>query len=211
MPWLNVPKDRETVFVKPPQIPGGLLGGASSTGKMSKLQALAAARKKKADDQKSEEKPRQETRQSDHTPTPPRRPEFATTSSLTDHLDGLQLKENIRPSASTTGETAALKFENANVEGDQMDGTRDTPAKPPAQVEESPSTPAPTETAAPSPFAQALLGPTNNSTTPTPRYFQFPYMNLPSSIADVFSAPSPDDVVLKAQSQGSLLARKEIE
>lgn len=53
-PWLNVPRDREAVFIVPLYPRGGLLGGSSDGGpKMSKLQALAAARKKKAQEQKS--------------------------------------------------------------------------------------------------------------------------------------------------------------
>ncbi len=50
MPWGNIPKHRETTFI-PPSIPrGGLLGGSGAPPKMSKLQALAAARKKKAEE-----------------------------------------------------------------------------------------------------------------------------------------------------------------
>jgi elongation factor 1 alpha-like protein len=55
MPWLNVPEENRTVFVKPPCARGGgLLGGSSGAPKMSKLQALAAARKKKREEQKAE-------------------------------------------------------------------------------------------------------------------------------------------------------------
>jgi elongation factor 1 alpha-like protein len=48
-PWLNVPIERQSVFIAPPYLRGGLLGGSSDkTPKISKLQALAAARKKNA-------------------------------------------------------------------------------------------------------------------------------------------------------------------
>src|SRR5277367_4143535 len=54
MRWLQIPSERQTIFVEPPCPRGGLLGGSpDAVPKMSKLQALAAARKKKAQEQKS--------------------------------------------------------------------------------------------------------------------------------------------------------------
>jgi elongation factor 1 alpha-like protein len=50
MPWGNIPKHRETTFIPPSMPRGGLLGGAGAPPKMSKLQALAAARKKKLEE-----------------------------------------------------------------------------------------------------------------------------------------------------------------
>jgi elongation factor 1 alpha-like protein len=52
MPWGRIPKHRETTFIPPPTVRGGLLGGAGEPPKLSKLQALAAARKKKAEEKK---------------------------------------------------------------------------------------------------------------------------------------------------------------
>jgi elongation factor 1 alpha-like protein len=53
MPWGNIPMHRQTTFI-PPRMPrGGLLGGSGAPPKMSKLQALAAARKKKAEEKKA--------------------------------------------------------------------------------------------------------------------------------------------------------------
>ncbi|KAL2203216.1 hypothetical protein CC79DRAFT_1279619 [Sarocladium strictum] len=49
MPWLDVPQHRQTTFLEPPRPRGGLLGGSDGGPKMSKLQALAAARKKKTE------------------------------------------------------------------------------------------------------------------------------------------------------------------
>lgn len=49
-PWLDIPKERRgEILIEPLYPQGGLLGGSSSqgTGKISKLAALAAARKKK--------------------------------------------------------------------------------------------------------------------------------------------------------------------
>lgn len=50
MPWGNIPKHRETTFIPPSMPRGGLLGGSGAPPKMSKLQALAAARKKKLEE-----------------------------------------------------------------------------------------------------------------------------------------------------------------
>ncbi|POS85451.1 hypothetical protein EPUL_002013, partial [Erysiphe pulchra] len=54
-PWLNVPINRQTTFIAPLSLRGGLLGGSGSSEppKMSKLQTLAANRKKMAQQQKS--------------------------------------------------------------------------------------------------------------------------------------------------------------
>ncbi|OTA62389.1 hypothetical protein K449DRAFT_414523 [Hypoxylon sp. EC38] len=204
MPWLNIPKARETVFIEPPRPQGGLLGGASTTGKVSKLQALAAARKKKADNQKTEEKQVHEaTQRLSSLSTGPKQTESA--------------KENIRPPTVVPKETTEfrdvaapntsqrIESENAKVGGHiqgRFDSTTDRPTDLPVLTSPS-SIAAPFEIAAPSPFAQALLGSINCPTISTQRNFAFPYMNLTTSIADAFAAPSPDDVVLKAQSQAS--------
>lgn len=55
MPWLNIPQKDQTTFIAPSVPRCGLLGGSSSSGppKISKLQALAATRKKMLEQQKS--------------------------------------------------------------------------------------------------------------------------------------------------------------
>ncbi|KAI1777040.1 hypothetical protein F4818DRAFT_408903 [Hypoxylon cercidicola] len=206
MPWLDIPKDRQTIFVEPPRNRGGLLGGASTSGKMSKLQALAAARKKKADEQNPEEKLRRVTQHLSSLSTAPGQPGST--------------KENVRPPQPSTGEAAGLTgaikttifqratFEQVKVENEGLQNQLDTAEKQPVQsplAAASPPLPIakPPEIATPSPFARALLRPTNCSTTPSRRTYPFPYINVTSSSADAFSAPSPDDVVLRAQSQAS--------
>ncbi|KAI1416633.1 hypothetical protein F5Y13DRAFT_154404 [Hypoxylon sp. FL1857] len=205
MPWLNIPKARETTFIEPPRIQGGLLGGSSTTGKVSKLQALAAARKKKADNQKLEEKQVHEATQ-----------KLSSLSTSTNKTESA--KENIRPPnivhKETTGfgSIAAVKNTPRRIEAEsakardqvqsRLDAATNSPAHLPVPTSPSPIV-APFEIATPSPFAQALLGSTNSSTTSAQRNFLFPYMNLTTSVADAFAAPSPDDLVLKAQSQAS--------
>ncbi|KAI0113296.1 P-loop containing nucleoside triphosphate hydrolase protein [Daldinia grandis] len=210
MPWLNIPKDRETTFTIPSQPRGGLLGGASTGGKVSKLQALAAARKKKAEDRKLDEKHLQDaTQKLSNLSTTPTQPESS--------------KENVRPNPTTpggaTGFTSAsiasmpqrAESKSPKVVEDEVQGQPENNSTEPtnSQVFTNSSQEAvPFEAAAPSLFAQALLGSIKSSMNSAPRTYPFPYINLTSSVTDAFLAPSPDDVVLAAQSQGSLLAKK---
>lgn len=199
MPWLNTPKERQTIFVEPSRPRGGLLGGSSaSSGKMSKLQALAAARKKKAEDQKSEKVVKETTQQVD---------KLSLTSPA--------LKENVRPLGSAFGKRPAeTKAAERLGQQDKEPKPEPPPEKVATQSTQQASSPttenmSPLENTAPSAFAQALLGPTTTSIAPAPRnQYPFPYMNFTSSVTDAFSEPSPDDKVLTAQSKGSLSAKR---
>ncbi|KAI0386539.1 hypothetical protein F5Y04DRAFT_244275 [Hypomontagnella monticulosa] len=198
MPWLNIPKERETIFAEPPRVRGGLRGGASNTGKPSKLQALAASRasrKKKADGQISGDKVVYEATQrlNDLSTSSPRQPEL--------------VKENVPPPSMSSKE-APCSTGTSTTNTSQLFGSKrlDTGSQPNITTDRpvdslTPITAPPV--AAPSPFAQALLGPADSSTAPVQKTFPFPYLSLTSSVADAFSAPSPDDVVLAAQSQAS--------
>ncbi|KAK6957074.1 hypothetical protein Daesc_002359 [Daldinia eschscholtzii] len=205
MPWLNIPKDRETTFIMPSQPRGGLLGGAGETGKVSKLQALAAARKKKAEEKRSDEKQLQDTtRKLSHLSTTSIQPEST--------------KENIRPVPEIPRETTGLPGINITSLSQRTESEFPTAAenklrgKPeeisprqtnsPELTEPLPAA-VPFEAATPSPFARTLFGSMNSPPKPPPRTYPFPYLNLTSSVTDAFSAPSPDDIVLAAQSQAS--------
>ncbi|KAI0477661.1 hypothetical protein GGR56DRAFT_665551 [Xylariaceae sp. FL0804] len=209
MPWLNVPKSRQTIFIEPPARSGGLLGGASTPARMSKLQVLAAARKRKADAQKTQV---QDTE----------------VQKTTQRMNSL----NIEPSsADAAKENARPSLESSH---DALEsGSRIAPKKPKHQALEPPTDlgqngdaeysrsatlrpadhrmgdPAPPpeaiEPAKPSAFAKTLLGSDlrSNSSCPTTRSFPLPYMSFTLSIDDAFSEPSPDDVVLTAQSKAS--------
>lgn len=207
MPWLNIPKDRETVFVEPRQIRGGLLGGASQTGKMSKLQALAAARKKKADDQRSGDKQVSEATQklNNLSTSPSKQPEFVKENVPPSSIDPKKATYSTGPGTTNTSQLFGSKCSDVggNPIRSQLQDTTDRPVDSLAPTNTPP-------VAAPSAFAQALLGSSNSSTAPVKKNFPFPYFSLTSSVADAFAAPSPDDVVLAAQSQGSLSARKTI-
>ena len=199
MPWGNIPQYRRTTFVAPELPRGGLLGGSGAPPKMSKLQALAAARKKKGEDKKSEEKVK-ETEQKMKT--------------LSVEETSLQ-KENRKPTLG--GLSKRRKIEGDSVYTTEPPGeqllpvvktTHSDKSQPPAEPE--PVTdemvvdiePAP-EPARPSAFAQALLGSASAAPKVQLQSFPPPYMAYNVALADAFAKPSPDDVVLAAQAQGS--------
>lgn len=201
MPWLNIPKERETLFIEPSYPRGGLLGGSSASGgKMSKLQALAAARKKKAEDQKSDKVVKETTQKVGQL-------SLASPSGLG--------QENVKPLGSASGKDPSAAQITTGLSPQNLEPRPESrPETVATQSTEQASSPtvetiSPPETAAPSAFAQALLGPTPSSSAPAPRsHYSLPYMNYTSSVTDAFSEPSPDDKVLTAQSKGSLSAKR---
>lgn len=201
MPWLNIPKERQAIFIEPSYHRGGLLGGASTpSGKMSKLQALAAARKKKAEEQKSEKVVKETAEQVD---------QLSLISSP--HVG----EQNVNPLGSAFRKKSVPSQATIRLSPQGQEQKSESPSEKVATQSTEPA-PSPTidktlplETAAPSAFAQALLGPAISSSASLPRnHFPFPYMNFTSSVTDAFSEPSPDDVVLTAQSKGSLSAKR---
>ncbi|KAI8631327.1 hypothetical protein F5Y19DRAFT_463607 [Xylariaceae sp. FL1651] len=200
MPWLDVPNDRRTIFIEPTHPRGGLMGGSSSSGKMSKLQALAAARKKKADDQKSENsRALQTTKQitpetvKEHA-RPPSGVLVDRSNARQDVMAAMSLPVPTEFQARSKNEAAeSLDIETARISTSNPSNT----AKPPTFTQ-------PFSPATPSAFARILLGSPTGSSASVPRnQYRIPYMSLTSSVADAFSEPSPDDMVLTAQSKAS--------
>jgi elongation factor 1 alpha-like protein len=204
MPWLNIPKHRETVFIEPKLPRGGLLGGSGAPPKLTKLQQLAAARKKKTDEKKSEEKT-EKARQK--------------LSELSVDEASSRKKENA-PSSGAFGKrqklsdsSAAGRMPLANVQAESPSTHRDTtrhddeiasPGAGAVQLAEETSEPA-----QPSIFAQTLLGSTSDSTRRGQmQSFAFPYPTFAPPLAEAFSKPSPDDVVLAAQAKGSIIGKE---
>ncbi|KAI1429873.1 hypothetical protein F5Y12DRAFT_709877 [Xylaria sp. FL1777] len=196
MPWLNIPNDRRTVFLKPSRPIGGLLGGSSSSGKMSKLQALAAARKKKAEERKLEDQKIQlpASGTAPDTAKEPNRPiSGAMAARLSSREDVKSLPTHTKvqidpPLDGTTEHVDTVPTQTCKSDLPVMTGSRlDSSAL-----------------AAPSAFAQTLLGCSTSWAAPVPRnQYPIPYLSFTSSVADAFSEPSPDDVVLTAQSKAS--------
>ncbi|ETS78074.1 hypothetical protein PFICI_10136 [Pestalotiopsis fici W106-1] len=204
MPWLNTPQDRQASLIEPLRPRGGLLGGSGAQPKMSKLQLLAAERKRKAEEQKAKSAggPKGEV------------------SQTTQNLSKLSLGSKTRgapASASTatvsppaeaaiTTATPTIPLKRKTSDLVQLDGPpakASSPRSEDVQMEEA----TPVEPAEPSAFAQTLLG-SVGSASPAhapPRTYALPYMAFisSSSVLDAFSGPSPDDVVLAAQAKAS--------
>ncbi|KAB8235199.1 putative translation elongation factor EF-1 subunit [Aspergillus alliaceus] len=218
-PWLNVPAHRKADILIEPLYPRlGLLGGApESGGKVSKLAALAAARKKKEGD-KASPAPAQST-EPDKAQTPPTEQKSASLS-LRERLagngklqktDGAQSPRPLgklsrlgshspqkRPSPEPTKQNGALQVNQVTVQ-------KESPAEPPMSKEEN-EQPAANIRASPSTFASAIVGGATRPkmTEPSPLYsnsldlLTIYGQNLTESFD--FTGPSPDDVVLNAQS-----------
>lgn len=198
MQWLNVPEERQTTFLEPLH-PRGLLGGnPDAPPKMSKLQALAAARKKKAEDAKkasSEDvaKPMASLTLS-NTANTERPPSASATSTVIPPAPTLK-KENSR---SYTG----LKRKDSSPHSKTPRPSTPTvqsaaPITPPLDEPR-------VETAAPSAFAMTMFGrEMHSSRHVSTATFSLPYGDIRIQSADAFSGPSPDDVVKAAQSKGA--------
>ncbi|KAH9210290.1 hypothetical protein DL95DRAFT_526392 [Leptodontidium sp. 2 PMI_412] len=190
MPWLDVPQDRQAILIAPLYPRGGLLGGSSDGApKMSKLQALAASRKKKAQEQKS-----------------------GGNSGVEKPMETLSLNSSSGkekgPSSPTKSTSRGFPIRK------RKDSNEHEKATKPTHVERQPE-PAPDvaveetalDQAEPSAFANTMFSSSSPTTTTSRPYssnlFSLPYSNTaaPPTTADPFAGPSPDDVVIAAQSK----------
>lgn len=211
MPWLNIPEERRTVFVAPPQPRGGLLGG-SSTPKLSKLQALAAARKRKAEEEaalvllpKSAHSSREERPANIPLPSGDQQiakmQDFPRTKTRDAPVQQNEVKKD------KYGQEDALEVLGAKEETlswssrprsrPQTDGTFDE-----------------TQMARPSAFAQVLCSRSASAKFPAPSpgpqtahvagTIPWAAFTTPEALREAFEQPSPDDIVLAAQAQSAL-------
>ncbi|KUJ12554.1 uncharacterized protein LY89DRAFT_623737 [Mollisia scopiformis] len=192
-PWLNVPIERQAILIPPLCPKGGLLGGSSDGApKISKLQALAAARKKKALEQKS------------------------SNTGIEQPMASLSLDQSASGSSSektTTGSSSTTTFgtrafpirkrKDSNPHEKVPKAPHDRePDLPPADVQMEME---PIDQAEPSAFANTMF---SNASSPPPRrfesFFTLPYMNAATPTStDPFAGPSPDDVVIAAQAKAA--------
>jgi elongation factor 1 alpha-like protein len=167
---------------------GGLLGGSSKT---SKLAALAASRKKKNEEKKQ----------------PHDQP---TLSTELDRAVGLLDKLGKRKStdASVIAENKSWKTSSPDSFKTAIKDKQTEEASP--EIEKDVQTPqdlvnirhCSAQHGEPTPFAQTLFGYHHKMSTAIK--FSRPYVNNPKFIsANPFAKPSPDDIVLAAQSKGS--------
>lgn len=200
MPWLNVPQCRLSLLLPPPTPRGGLLGGGDGPPKMSKLQALAAARRKKNAEMDVE------SRSHVQNETGLKR------LSLLDEAPG---QESMMPSSSsakrqknsTAGQLHSQVVGKNSSQlplpstGDQ--GVDEATILAPEALPTARAAPLLSK-ARPSAFAKTLF----RSAPDAPpagglAVFSMPYASSPSFHAAAFAEPSPDDVVLAAQAKGS--------
>ena len=194
-PWLGVPLDRQSVLVGPPRI-GGLLGGSS---KPSKLQALAAARKKKKESEGLAAASDQST-PAGTSPAPNKEIKLdIRIPSKRGPREGLEgAREGKLPRGQDVAEGgAAASSAPSNPQPES------NPPSPPGPKVEACVMP---QASRPSPFAATLFGSSPSNTTP--QSYPLPYTSVPSFSANPFLQPSPDDIVLAAQSQGSTFVGK---
>lgn len=215
LPWFGVPLEREALLLAPVLPRGGLLGGADRGAKMSKLQALAASRKKKTEGTKQEEKVGE-----------------VKTSISRLSISETGRKENARPGSSIAAarhklpgrsipaqdtkrpleiSAQATSFNNA---GDPATSTASSGSLQESDSVDTEMRDLPDEdcvvsaTFQPSAFARTLFGPppTAPATHISPQTIPMPYTASPTFDVAAFTKPSPDDVVLAAQAQGSRFA-----
>lgn len=204
MPWQNIPEHRRTVFVKPPRPRGGLLGGLPAASKPSKLAALAAARKRKAEEATIAKPPKEEG--NGLAQTLRRETSDGQPSQHRDDVSRIQAIHRSNADSSPEGNIYKrhTPVEDTNTEGEtrqesstispmeiQVDGASDTDVKPCM--------------ANPSAFAKVLCFKSASETPRPNRVYYPPWLAFTTSEAlhEAFEKPSPDDVVLAAQSQGS--------
>jgi elongation factor 1 alpha-like protein len=184
MPWLNIPLDRQASFIAPLYPRGGLLGGsADGAPKMSKLQALAAARKKKAQEQKS----------------------GGSTG-----VEAPMAKLTLEQSKSTEQKPAPSRgFPQRKRKDSSPHEKAPTPIERESSKEESQDIPMetpPLDQAEPSAFANTMFSTPSKSSKQPDSFFTLPYNAAPTANTDPFAGPSPDDVVMAAQSKGSTIS-----
>ncbi|KAK8053508.1 P-loop containing nucleoside triphosphate hydrolase protein [Apiospora saccharicola] len=204
MPWGNIPKHREGTFIAPLYPRGGLLGGAGTPGKPSKLQQLALARKKKAEEQKAG------NTDQDVQGTITQLSQLSVAQDLGVNEEGKSISitgpssPDPTPSSKKPGLGTLLADRKRKVADlGQVETPPVTKSSPEPSVKSPDEDPAP-EPAAPSAFAQTLLGSAPSAPKPLPKTsYQLPYMAFTSSVSEAFSGPSPDDVVLSAQAKAS--------
>lgn len=226
-PWLNIPSHRKSDILIEPLYPRlGLLGGASENGgKLSKLAALAAARKKK-EGEKAPSRPETST---------PSTPKFEQpkTSSLDHPGTARSLRDRLAASGRSTpkaseGPASLRRLATPNSSSPPTPKRPESDTKKPSasEVSESmqkmvleakepePQQPVPTIRASPSTFASTIVGAATGPTAAEPSH-------LHSNSSDLlriygqdhaepfdFAAPSPDDVVLDAQNTAKGLATR---
>lgn len=226
-PWLNIPSHRRADILIEPLYPRlGLLGGAPENGgKLSKLAALAAARKKKEGEKASS------TPETSASSAP--KSEQVNTSSPDQQNAPLSLRDRLAASGRSTPKSSEASGSLRRLASSGSSSSSSITKQPASEIEEEsvpevsrsmermklepkkepePPQTVPTIRASPSTFASTIVGPETGPTAAEPSH-------LPSNSSGLlgiygqdhaepfdFAAPSPDDVVLNAQNTAKGLA-----
>lgn len=197
MRWLHIPDERQTRFLEPSYPHGGLLGGSpDAVPKISKLQALVAARKKKAQEQKS-------GTSLEGVENSMKEPRLSQTPEIRDEKSLSRVANSAPQNSNRTYPVRKRKNSSPHRKSSKSSDSIEEISPQPLVY----SIPAPTvEKAKPSAFASTMFG----NSEPAPLHAPLkalsilPYLANPSAhSADAFAGPSPDDLVLTAQSKGS--------
>ncbi|KAK0707503.1 P-loop containing nucleoside triphosphate hydrolase protein [Lasiosphaeris hirsuta] len=196
----KAPKATQTTNGKPRPLVG-LLGGSGSPPKMSKLQKLAAARKKKA-----EEKSAQEAMEQTRTKMTELSVNDTSRAKENSPLAGA-FGKRLKTSASTAeGRNPLTPAEPSRTELSQqplVEISNEQVTAPEPKLVPDP------EKAQPSSFAQTLFGyPSDTPRRKRTELYPLPYADFAPSVLDAFSKPSPDDVVLAAQAKVATAGKK---
>ena len=218
VPWFNVPLYRRAEITIEPLLPRGRLFGGSSDGvpKVSRLAALAAARRKKENEKAN---------------IPGSKNPPSKSIALLDKLTGTykpyeevanKSMETVKSAPSTPKQESDTLSTSQSHKVPLSKRKSHSPSKPidplgqailePEMTKETQGIPAPIIDT-PSPFARAMLGPTlSNRSSPkasklSPFLGSFYVSEMNHAELNNFTGPSPDDVVAAAQnSKGSLKA-----
>ena len=216
-PWLNIPlRRRGEILIEPLYPRGGLRGGGpgEAAPKVSKLAALAAARKRKENDKESIDGPKPiNTSVSllsklNLNGVPPEKQKAAAESS--DDSSRKKLKTNAIESSSTTAAAAkeTRKYpkkvlRSATPPPEPRTKRDQEPAPPENSPEEPPPVFAKPSSFARTMFGSSLAGPTLSerlAPSSTNRFSPAYAFDINFTESNPFAGPSPDDVVAKAQS-----------
>ncbi|KAG5937374.1 hypothetical protein E4U53_008207 [Claviceps sorghi] len=209
MPWLNTPLDRHASLIPPVRPRGGLLGGGEGAPKMSKLQALAAARKKKNDEKKEQPKALQvesgikrlsisgDAQKDDvKTSTYPSKKLRSNEESVPAHP--VRSNSTSQKTSSNPSSDRGDNKDRASHESNPIT-SNDSPNGDQAESSDSSNW---VINSTPSTFAKVLLGSApDNRKANRPEFYAMPYACSSSFVSNAFSEPSPDDIVLAAQAK----------
>lgn len=218
-PWLKVPAHRKADILVEPLYPRlGLLGGAPEAGgKMSKLAALAAARKKKEGEKAAAAPEGPSTPQPVRSEVPSLKPS-GTPLSLSERLAASKLSKTSETNGGLRRLGKPVSSAPSPARQQRAEPNKPSPSPPESakqeepEIKPEPQQQTPSIRAPPSTFASAILGNAAGPTMAEPSHLNLNNVDLLQIYGQDhaepfdFAAPSPDDVVMNAQNTAKGLA-----